>query len=136
FAASRSNKCADSIPKPLPSRSFRPRSRLASVARIRLSEKDQRSVSEGAVMGKLDGKVAVITGAASGMGQATALRFAKEGAAVVVTDLNSQGGELTVSECAASGGRAVFQRTDVTSERDIKAAVDRAMKQYGRLDRM
>lgn len=87
-------------------------------------------------MGKLQGKVAVITGAASGMGRATALRFAKEGAAVVLTDLNAQGGETAVAECAAAGGRAVFQRTDVTSERDIKAAVDRAVKEYGRLDIM
>jgi NAD(P)-dependent dehydrogenase (short-subunit alcohol dehydrogenase family) len=87
-------------------------------------------------MGKLDGKVAVITGAASGMGRATALLFAKEGAAVVLTDLNSQGGETAVAECAAAGGRAVFQRTDVTSEADIAAAVDRAVKEYGRLDIM
>ncbi len=85
-------------------------------------------------MGKLDGKVAVITGAASGMGRASAILFAKEGASVVVTDLNSQGGEMVVSEIAAAGGRAVFQRTDVTSEVDIKAAIDRAVKEYGRLD--
>ena len=87
-------------------------------------------------MGRIQGKVAVITGAASGMGRATALRFAKEGASVVLTDLNSQGGETAVAECAAAGGRAVFQRTDVTSEADIKAAVDRAVKEYGRLDIM
>jgi len=85
-------------------------------------------------MGKLDGKVAVITGAASGMGRATAIRFAKEGAAVVLTDLNSQGGETAVAECAAAGGKAVFQRTDVSSEADIKAAIDRAVKEFGRLD--
>src|SRR6266446_6096034 len=85
-------------------------------------------------MGKLEGKVAVITGAASGMGRATALRFAKEGAAVVVADLNSQGAETVVSEIAAAGGRAVFQRTDVTSERDIKSMIDRAVREYGRLD--
>jgi NAD(P)-dependent dehydrogenase (short-subunit alcohol dehydrogenase family) len=85
-------------------------------------------------MGKLDGKVAVITGAASGMGRATAIRFAKEGAAVVVADLNSQGGELVVSEIAAAKGRAVFQRTDVISEDDIKALTNRAVKEYGRLD--
>ena len=60
-------------------------------------------------MGKLDGKVAVITGAASGMGRATSLRFAKEGAAVVVADLNSQAGEATVLEIAAGGGRADSQ---------------------------
>jgi len=85
-------------------------------------------------MGKLDGKVAVITGAASGMGRATAIRFAKEGAAVVVADLNSQGGELVVSEIAAAKGRAVFQRTDVISEDDIKALINRAVTEYGRLD--
>ena len=85
-------------------------------------------------MGKLDGKVAVITGAASGMGRATALRFAKEGAAVVVADLNSQGGEATISEIAATGGRAVFQRTDVGVENDIKSLIDRAVREYGRLD--
>ena len=87
-------------------------------------------------MGRIQGKVAVITGAASGMGRATALLFAKEGASVVLTDLNSQGGETAVAECAAAGGRAVFQRTDVTSEADIKAAVARAVKEYGRLDIM
>jgi NAD(P)-dependent dehydrogenase (short-subunit alcohol dehydrogenase family) len=85
-------------------------------------------------MGRLDGKVAVITGAASGMGRATAIRFAKEGAAVVVADLNSQGGEATISEIAATGGRAVFQRTDVGVENDIKSLIDRAVKEYGRLD--
>jgi len=85
-------------------------------------------------MGKLDGKVAVITGAASGMGRATALRFAKEGAAVVVSDLNSQAGEATISEIAAAGGRAVFQHTDVSSEGGIKSMIDRAVKEFGRLD--
>ncbi len=85
-------------------------------------------------MGRLDNKVAVITGAASGMGRATALRFAREGAAVVAADLNSQGGELVVSEIAAAGGRAVFQRTDVTSEGDIAALIERAVRDYGRLD--
>jgi NAD(P)-dependent dehydrogenase (short-subunit alcohol dehydrogenase family) len=85
-------------------------------------------------MGKLDGKVAVITGAASGMGRATALRFAREGAAVVVADLNSQAGEETISEIAATGGRAVYQHTDVGNERDLQALFDRAVKEYGRLD--
>jgi NAD(P)-dependent dehydrogenase (short-subunit alcohol dehydrogenase family) len=70
------------------------------------------------------------------MGRATAIRFAKEGASIVLTDLNSQGGETAVAECAAAGGRAVFQRTDVTSEPDIKAAVARAVKEFGRIDIM
>src|ERR1700683_2685702 len=85
-------------------------------------------------MGKLDGKVAVVTGAASGLGRASAMRFASEGAAVVVADLNSQGGELIVSEIAAAGGRAVYQRTDVTSENDIRSLIERATREYGRLD--
>ena len=79
-------------------------------------------------MGKLDGKVAVITGAASGMGRATAVRFAREGAAVVVSDLNSQAGQETISEITAAGGRAVFQSTDVGSDKDLKALFDRALK--------
>jgi NAD(P)-dependent dehydrogenase (short-subunit alcohol dehydrogenase family) len=87
-------------------------------------------------MGKLQGKVAVITGGASGMGRATAIRFAKEGASVVLADLNAEGGEAVVKDCGAAGGRAVFHRVDVTSEPDIKAAVDRAVKEYGRLDIM
>jgi len=87
-------------------------------------------------MGRLDGKVAVITGAASGIGRGTALCLAKEGAAVVAVDLNSQGGEQVVSEIAATGGRAVFQHTDVSSEPEIKSAVERAVKEYGRLDIM
>ena len=85
-------------------------------------------------MGKLNGKVAVVTGAASGLGRASAMRFAGEGAAVVVADLNSQGGELIVSEIAAAGGRAVYQRTDVTSESDIRSLIERASREYGRLD--
>jgi NAD(P)-dependent dehydrogenase (short-subunit alcohol dehydrogenase family) len=85
-------------------------------------------------MGRLDGKVAVITGAASGMGRAASIRFAQEGAAVVVADLNSNGGEETVAECKKTGGRAVFQRVDVMNEADIKGAVDRAVTEFGKLD--
>src|SRR5271156_1582824 len=87
-------------------------------------------------MGRIQGKVAVITGAASGMGRATALLFAKEGASVVLTDLNAQGGETAVAECAAAGGRRVFQRPGVPGEPETKAARGRAVKEYGRLDIM
>lgn len=85
-------------------------------------------------MGRIDGKVAVITGAASGMGRATAIRFAQEGASVVLCDLNAEGGEEAAREC--KGGRAVFQKTDVSKEADIKAAIDRAVKEFGKLDIM
>jgi NAD(P)-dependent dehydrogenase (short-subunit alcohol dehydrogenase family) len=90
----------------------------------------------GNVMRRLEGKVAVITGAASGMGRATAARFAGEGANIVIADLNVEGGESAVRECKENGGNAVFQRTDVTSEGEVKAAIDRAIKEFGKLDVM
>ena len=64
-------------------------------------------------MGKLEKKVAVITGAASGIGRATAIRFAGEGASVVIADLNKEGGEAAVRDCKENGGNAVFQVADV-----------------------
>ncbi len=85
-------------------------------------------------MGRLDGKVAVITGGASGMGRSTSLLFAAEGAAVVVADVNAEGGEAVAQQCVANGGRAVFQRTDVTEEEQIVAMLRRAVDEFGRLD--
>jgi NAD(P)-dependent dehydrogenase (short-subunit alcohol dehydrogenase family) len=85
-------------------------------------------------MGKLERKVAVITGAASGIGRAAALRFAGEGASVVIADLNREGGEAAVRDCKENGGNAIFQLTDVAREEDVKDAVDRAVKEFGRLD--
>ena len=85
-------------------------------------------------MGRLENKVAVITGAASGIGLATAGRFAGEGAAVVIGDLNENGGEAAVRRCKENGGRAVFQKCNVQNEVDIKALVDRAVSEYGKLD--
>ncbi|MFF4767357.1 SDR family NAD(P)-dependent oxidoreductase [Streptomyces sp. NPDC001255] len=87
--------------------------------------------------GLLDGKVAVITGAASGMGRAMALAFTEEGAkAVVVADLQEQpreGGESTVDLVRAAGGQSVFVRTDVTSPEELTAAVA-AATEFGGLD--
>src|ERR1700733_16037566 len=85
-------------------------------------------------MGRLSGKVAIITGAASGMGRATAVRFAGEGAKIVIADLNKEGGESAARDCRENGSDAVFQKTDVSAEADVKGAVDRAVKEFGRLD--
>jgi NAD(P)-dependent dehydrogenase (short-subunit alcohol dehydrogenase family) len=87
-------------------------------------------------MGQLDGKVAIITGAASGMGRAASLLFAGEGARVVLADLNVAGGEATAAEASAAGPRCVFQRTDVSSEKDVEALVARALGEFGQLDVM
>ena len=85
-------------------------------------------------MGRLDGKVAIITGAASGMGKAAARLFSREGANVVLADLNGPGGEAAAKEASEAGQRCVFQRTDVTSEADIAALVARALAEFARLD--
>lgn len=83
---------------------------------------------------RLAGKVAVITGAASGIGRATALRFAQEGAKVVVADINRSGGEATVASILTTDGDAVFVETDVAQEADLKKAIDTAVSHYGGLD--
>jgi NAD(P)-dependent dehydrogenase (short-subunit alcohol dehydrogenase family) len=85
-------------------------------------------------MGKLDGKVAIITGAGSGIGRATALLFAKEGAKVVVADNVVSGGEETVNMIREAGGKACFVKTDVSMEADIKRMIKVALDNYGKLD--
>ena len=84
----------------------------------------------------LQGKVAIITGGASGMGKAASILFAKEGANVVVADLNVKGGEEVAAEASKSGNACVFQRTDVAQEADVKALVARAVAAFGGLDIM
>ena len=82
----------------------------------------------------LEGKVAIITGGASGMGRAASLLFAQAGANVVVADLNDDDGMEVAALACESGNQAVFQRTDVSAELDIQAMVARATDSFGRLD--
>ncbi len=80
--------------------------------------------------GRLAGKVAVVTGGGNGLGRATALRFAEEGAAVVVADLLDGPGRETVTQIEASGGRAVFVSVDVTSRADSDAMARAAIEAF------
>jgi NAD(P)-dependent dehydrogenase (short-subunit alcohol dehydrogenase family) len=84
--------------------------------------------------GRLEGKVALITGGARGIGGATAQRFASEGAKVVVVDLLEAEGQESVGAIITSGGDALFVKTDVTNEDDCRRAAEAAAQQYGRLD--
>ena len=84
--------------------------------------------------GRVAGKVALITGAASGLGAESARRLAREGASVVLTDLAIEAGEALADEIADAGGAALFLEQDVTDEAGWIAVVDQAMDRFGRID--
>lgn len=81
----------------------------------------------------LTGKVALITGAASGIGRAAALLFAREGAAVIVTDINQSGQEVA-EEIVRSGGKAIFVQADVTRSADCRRVVEQTVRELGAVD--
>ncbi|RID98386.1 SDR family NAD(P)-dependent oxidoreductase [Simplicispira hankyongi] len=82
----------------------------------------------------LKDKVALITGGSSGIGRAVALAWAREGARVVVSDTNRDGGEQTVAQVRGLGGEALFVTADVSQPQDCEALVQRAVEKFGRLD--
>ena len=82
---------------------------------------------------RLVNQVAIITGGASGIGRETALLFAKEGASVVIADVNDEGGNQTVACIGEAGGRAVYQHADVSKADDCRAMVQRAEGEFGKL---
>jgi len=84
--------------------------------------------------GLLEGKVALVTGASSGIGRATALAFAREGARVVFSDVNAEGGEETVSMISKAGGEGIFVHADVSKAADVEAMGNKTIMVYGRLD--
>jgi len=85
-------------------------------------------------MSTLTDKIALVTGSGSGIGRQTALIMAREGAAVVVSDVNEDGGYDTVDLITAAGGEAHFIRADVSEEKEIAALIDGTIEKYGRLD--
>ena len=84
--------------------------------------------------GTLDGKVALVTGGASGIGRATALTFAREGAKLMIADLNEAGGQQTVHMITENGGEATFVQVDVTQAAAVEAMISTTVQTYGRLD--
>jgi 3(or 17)beta-hydroxysteroid dehydrogenase len=85
-------------------------------------------------MDRVKGKVALITGGAGGIGGATALLLVKEGAKVVITDIDEAGGKQVVEDIGREGGKVIFLKHDVTREQDWKEVIDKTMAEFGRLD--
>ena len=87
-------------------------------------------------MGQVQGKVAVVTGGASGIGAACAATLAREGAKVIVTDLDDAGGQAVVGKICSAGGEAVYLRQDVSLEESWPAVIEASERRFGRLDVM
>lgn len=85
-------------------------------------------------MDRISGKVAIVTGAASGLGAAISSLFATEGASVIATDINEKAGQAVVKDIAANSGDALFLRQDVASEADWQKLMDFTEERYGHLD--
>src|SRR5262245_15353472 len=91
-------------------------------------------ITAGKQMGLVSAKVALVTGAAAGIGRAVALKFGEEGAKVVVSDVASDGGDETAALIRQNGGEAVFVRANVTKSMEVEVLVENTVAAFGRLD--
>jgi NAD(P)-dependent dehydrogenase (short-subunit alcohol dehydrogenase family) len=107
-----------------------------STTTVKISSKytSLKTTQKEAKMGRLAGKVAIITGAGAGIGRSAAILFAREGAKVVVVDWNARDGEETVSMVKEFGGECVFVKADVARAEDVKGMVKMTINTYGKLD--
>lgn len=85
-------------------------------------------------MGKLEGHVCVVTGGGAGLGKGISMRIARDGAAVIIADINLEAGESAAKEIKAAGGEALAVNCDVTNEQDIMSLVETGVKHYGKID--
>jgi len=85
-------------------------------------------------MGKLEGRVAWVSGGSGGIGSATLRRFVQEGATVVCSDIDDEAGEKLVAELKSAGGRAAYSHCDVSSLDEVKASIDQTVDDFGRID--
>jgi NAD(P)-dependent dehydrogenase (short-subunit alcohol dehydrogenase family) len=99
-----------------------------------LDKKKRRELSGEMMADQFEGKVVIVTGGSSGIGQATAIAFGKAGAKVVVAARRHSEGEETVSQIRLAGSEAMFVKTDVAQESDIETLVSKTVETYGRLD--
>lgn len=85
-------------------------------------------------MGRVEGKVALVTGGGRGLGKASAIMLAREGAKLAVSDRKTEGADAVLSEITRAGGRAIFIQQDVSKEEDWKRTIDEVLKRFGKLD--
>ena len=85
-------------------------------------------------MNRLEGKIAIVTGAGMGMGRSEAMLFANEGATVIVTDINESAGQDTTAAIISVGGKAVFKKLDVSDEKNWQSVVNEAISEFGKVD--
>lgn len=85
-------------------------------------------------MGRLSNKIAIVTGGASGIGKATAIRFSEEGASIAIFDVNEEKGAATVSEIESKGGKAIFYKVNTVNLQDVEAAAAKVAADFGRID--